>query len=125
MGTVRFLTHPDVILDPKVAVPQWGLSERGCSRMARAASGSWVSRLSAIWSSDERKAIEAGGILAEAAGLTLEVLRELAEIDRSSTGVLPGDEHLDNTALFYSQPDVSARGWETARAAQQRILQAV
>jgi hypothetical protein len=33
MRWVYFITHPDVVINPEVPVPQWSLSERGKERM--------------------------------------------------------------------------------------------
>ena len=33
MGSVFFITHPEVVIDPAVPVPRWHLSDRGIARM--------------------------------------------------------------------------------------------
>lgn len=35
MSLVYFITHPDVVIDPNVRVPQWPLSARGKERMKK------------------------------------------------------------------------------------------
>ena len=36
MSVVYFITHPDVLIDPAVPVPEWPLSPRGRARMQAA-----------------------------------------------------------------------------------------
>ncbi len=52
-------------------------------------------------------------------------IRSLGEIDRSSTGYLPFDEHRTVADLFFAHPCQSIRGWEAANDAQQRIVSAI
>ena len=35
MSLVYFITHPDVVIDPDVPVPQWPLSAQGKERMKK------------------------------------------------------------------------------------------
>jgi broad specificity phosphatase PhoE len=124
-GLVYFITHPEVRVEPARPVPEWSLSERGLLRMRAALALPWTRTLSAIYASEEQKAVEGAEVLA--APLQLEVQRRVAlgEVDRSSTGYLPHAEHEATADQLFGHPDVSARGWETARAAQARIVRAV
>ena len=45
MKIVYFITHPEVMIDPKVPVPHWPLSERGLVRMRRLLQQPWVAKL--------------------------------------------------------------------------------
>src|SRR5229473_1223178 len=56
---VRYLTHPQVKIDPVIPVPSWGLSEVGRARTEAIASTGRLSGTTQIISSGERKAIEA------------------------------------------------------------------
>ena len=76
-------------------------------------------------SSGERKAHEGAEILALAFGLESHILPDLHENDRSATGYLPREEFERMADAFFAAPDDSVRGWETARAAQARIVGAV
>jgi len=122
---IYFITHPDVVVDPHTPVPDWSLSERGLARMRAGLSQPWIARLTAVYSSAERKAREGGEILAERVGCTLQVRPALGEVDRSATGYLPHAEHEATANAMFAEPDVSARGWETARNAQRRIVGAL
>jgi broad specificity phosphatase PhoE len=94
--------------------------------MALVASRSWAQRVRSVFASNERKAKEGAGILAE--GLRLHgysVVDGLQENDRSATGYLPPEEFEHTVCAFFARPEVSVRGWEPAVHAQARIVGAV
>jgi broad specificity phosphatase PhoE len=122
---IRFISHPEVVIDPRVPVPDWGLSARGRERLGIMLEEPWVAQLAAVWSSLERKAIETAAPIAAYCGVTVRTLRDLHENDRSATGFLPPAEFERVADAFFADPDASVRGWETARAAQARIVAAV
>jgi broad specificity phosphatase PhoE len=125
MPLVYYISHPDVIKSPDVPVPRWPLSPRGRERMEAMLARPWVSGLGAVYCSDEQKALDGAAILAGHLGLTPFVVPELGEVDRSSTGYLPEEEHAAAARLLFERPDESVRGWETARNAQARIIAAI
>lgn len=125
MRALIYVTHPDVVKDPDVPVPQWPLSARGRERMAAMLGQPWVGGIGAIHASTERKARDGAEILAAHLKLPYTSVAELGEIDRSSTGFLPHDAHAALARACFEFPDQSAGGWETARHAQQRVAQAV
>jgi len=122
---VHFVTHPEVVIDPAVPVTEWRLAPRGLERMRLAAAQPWAQGLTAVWSSAERKAAEAGAILAAARGLACRPLAALGENDRSATGYLPPPEFEATADRFFAEPGTSVRGWERASDAQRRIVAAV
>ena len=124
MSRVLFVTHPEVQEDPAVPVPDWGLAPQGRERMRRFAEGPEVREVRAVWSSRERKAVEAAATLAQRIGLEPRTLEQLAENDRSSTGYLPPELFEPAVHAFFREPLRSHRGWETAAAAQERIADA-
>jgi broad specificity phosphatase PhoE len=85
----------------------------------------WVAGIGAVYCSDEQKALDGAAILAAHLGLTPIVVPELGEVDRSSTGWLPEEEHAAAARLLFARPDESVRGWETAVAAQARVVRAI
>lgn len=125
MARVLFISHPEVVVEPNVPVPEWGLSDQGRMRMAAFAGSSRLEAVSAIWSSEERKAIEAADILAEALGLQTRRHAPLHENDRSATGYLPPDKFEAAADRFFAAPEESILGWERAVDAQARIVAAV
>lgn len=126
MPTIFFITHPDVVIDPGIPVPDWPLNERGLARMSAMLGQQWLRSVVSVFSSDERKARDGGQILAEGLGLgSFTIVRDLGENDRSATGFLPPDEFETTVDQFFAQPQTSVRGWETAAAAQARVIRAV
>lgn len=125
MPIVHFITHPDVVIDPAVPIPDWPLSERGRARMQAALSAPWVPAIRAIHCSTERKAIDGAEILAAHLGVPFATHGDLGENDRSATGFLPRAEFEATADLFFAHPTQSIRGWERAVDAQARVVAAV
>lgn len=125
MSLAYFITHPDVVIDPAVAVPDWRLSALGIARMRAFAKQPWLSSVRALFCSRERKAVDGAAILAEALGFNSVVLEALAENDRSATGYLAKDEFEKTADAFFARAHESVRGWERAVDAQRRIIAAM
>lgn len=121
MPLLRYISHPNVVQDPDVPVPQWSLSPFGRERARALAAQPWAVSIGRVVSSPETKAREAAAILAERLGLDVEVRPDTGEIDRSATGFLPAEEHDAQAAAFFARPEVSTQGWERAVDAQERI----
>jgi broad specificity phosphatase PhoE len=121
MGSLFFITHPEVTIDPGTEVARWHLSDIGVSRMRRFARSEVVRDVSAVWASTETKAIEAAGLLAGWLGLPVSTCAALGENDRSATGFLPPDEFERMADAFIAEPGRSVRGWERAIDAQARV----
>jgi broad specificity phosphatase PhoE len=115
-----FVSHPNVAIDPAVPVPKWPLSEKGRSRMRAGLAQPWVTEITSIYCSNERKAVDAATILADHLSLPFTMHAELGENDRSATGFLPPDEFEIVATEFFSCPTVSVRGWEKAKCVFQR-----
>lgn len=118
----RYLTHPQVAIDPQRDIPLWHLSESGYARVAALVARQALVGTTRVISSDETKALETARPLAELLGCPVEIRPAMHENDRSATGVLPPEEFERTADRFFAMPDQSVRGWETARAAQQRIV---
>lgn len=125
MPLIRFISHPEVAIDPAVPVPEWGLSPRGRERLAVLLTEPWIAEVDSVWSSLERKAVETAEPIAAGRALKVRTLHDLHENDRSATGFLPPDEFERVADQFFADPMRSVRGWETARAAQDRIVAAL
>lgn len=120
-----YITHPQVKIDPAIAVPRWGLSDIGRARTLTTAGRGWVTSLRRIVSSEETKAIETANVLGKAAGVTPEIVANMHENDRTATGFLPPDVFEAAADQFFAAPLESHRGWERAADAQARIVSAV
>lgn len=125
MARAFFVTHPEVVIDGKVPVPRWPLTDRGIARMRAFAHAPEMANLTAVWASDETKAIEGAGILAAKFGLPVQVDAGLGENDRSSTGFVPPDVFEVYANAFFAEPELSFKGWERAVDAQARVIGAV
>jgi broad specificity phosphatase PhoE len=125
MTSLYFITHPDVLIDPNVPIPDWPLSPRGRDRMRTMLTQPWIPTLGAVWCSTERKAIDGATIIADAIGTPPRLLAALGENDRSSTGYLPRVEFEATADAFFANPRDSIRGWEKAIDAQHRIVAAI
>jgi broad specificity phosphatase PhoE len=122
---IRYLTHPQVQIDPAVPVPSWGLSAVGRTRAETLAIAGWLSGTTQIISSGERKAIETAEIIGGKLNVSVEVREAMHENDRSATGYLPPAEFETVANQFFTHPLVSIRGWERAIDAQLRIVREV
>lgn len=123
---VRYLTHPQVLIEPLKDIRSWSLNSVGAARIANLASRlGRLSRTRHVISSSETKAFETARPLANALGTQVDIREKTHEINRSSTGFLSEREFERVAADFFSQPDKSVQGWETASAAQQRIMSEV
>lgn len=125
MTAVHFITHPEVLIDPAVPVPDWPLSSVGRQRMRAALEQPWLRHVRSVFSSAERKARDAADILAGHLGLSAVIVADLGENDRSATGYLPKAEFEAVADRFFARPEESVRGWERAIDAQCRIAGAV
>jgi broad specificity phosphatase PhoE len=125
MPALLFITHPQVVVDHAVPVTQWSLSELGRARMRQFASRLAAHDVRSVWSSGERKASEAAGILGESLGLDVQTCAELGENDRSATGYLPPAKFEATADKFFAEPERSVDGWERAVDAQLRIQHAI
>ncbi|MFM2355159.1 MAG: hypothetical protein RLZZ528_895 [Pseudomonadota bacterium] len=127
METARhwYLSHAEVEIDPQRPVTDWGLSARGRLRLEALAACGRVPAVTRIASSAERKAVETAGILARALSLPVTVRADMGENDRTSTGYLPPAEFEAMADAFFASPEASVGGWESAAAAQGRIVNAV
>jgi broad specificity phosphatase PhoE len=121
LGLFRYLTHPQVRIDPAVPVPQWGLSETGRARVMAFKSSPLLAETEIILSSGETKALETAALIAGHWRKPLLVREDAHENDRSATGFLPPPEFETVADAFFASPHDSVRGWEPAADAQRRI----
>src|SRR4051794_24917389 len=114
MKTLRYVTHPNVAVDPAGPIERWGLSEVGVERARAMLTQPWVAAVERVVTSDETKAVQTAELLAAHLGLDVEVRTAIGENDRSATGYLPTATFEAMADRFFAQPDVSADGWERA-----------
>ncbi len=124
MSFVRYISHADVVQDPEVPVPQWGLSRTGRKRVEAMLAQPWIGSIGRVICSNETKSLDAAGILADRLGIEAEVRPATGETDRSATGWVPHDEHERLADEYFAHPHESARGWERSIDSQSRIVAA-
>ena len=117
----RYLSHPQVQIEPTVPVGEWQLTPEGRLRVEALAASGRLQGTTQVIASAERKAVETGEILARALGCALEIRPRMHENDRSATGYLPSAEFEPAADAFFAEPQRSIHGWESAAAAQARI----
>lgn len=122
MATIRYLSHPQVAIDPAVPVPDWGLSPLGRARSQAFAAAPVLKATRRIVASSERKAVETAECIAALLGIAVEIRPAMHENDRSATGYLPPPEFEAMADAFFASPLLSVRGWERAIDAQARIV---
>lgn len=122
MAVIRYITHPNVAVDPDVPVTEWGLSAEGRRRAAALFEQPWIRTVERIVSSDENKAVETAQLLAGHLDLEVEVRSGIGENDRTATGFVPPDEFEQMADAFFERPTESVRGWERAIDAQARVV---
>ena len=125
MSILRYISHPNVDIDPHIPVTEWSLSSRGRHRVQSILEQPWVDSIGHIITSSETKARETADVLAAHLHLAVEERPSSGEIDRSSTGFVPADRHEVLADLFFAEPHTSAHGWERAVDAQRRIVEAL
>lgn len=124
MTYALYVTHPQVVQDPNVPVPRWGLSSKGRERAERFANHKMARAAGRIISSSETKALELAAALATRSGARVESGENFGENDRSSTGFVPPERFEQLADAFFAEPEVSTEGWESAIDAQARVVAA-
>lgn len=125
MALLRYISHPESAIEPDVAVSEWRLSARGLDRARRCLDQPWISAITRIVTSPERKAVEMATVLGDHLRIPIDTRHSTTEIDRSSTGFVSPAEHERLADRLFAEPHASAQGWETAQHAQARIVSAV
>jgi len=123
----RFLSHPQVNIDPDIPITDWCLSPTGTARVDAlcAVATSAPAGTCTVFTSPERKARDTATPIATTLGCPLRVAANSYENDRSATGYLPPHIFEATADQFFASPTESVDGWETAEAAQARIMQSM
>lgn len=125
MPIIRYITHPNVEVDPETDVTAWRLSNDGRARAEAMLDQPWVGSLRRVICSAETKAVETAHVLSSHLGFDFEVRADSGENDRSATGFRPQREFERLADLFFREPAQSVQGWERAIDAQARIVTAL
>ena len=125
MSLLHYVSHPEVVIDAAIPVPDWSLNERGRERARSLLRQPWLASVGRVISSPEAKAIETADVIAGHLGLPVQIRRTTGEVDRSATGYMPAARHEELADLLFAEPTRSAAGWERAIDAQRRLLDAL
>ena len=123
MSRLRYVSHPEVEIDPDVPVPRWGLNDVGRARALRMLDQPWIGDVGAVICSDEQKALDTAAIVG--AHLELEPDIRPSTHENLRAGYLPETEFQAAADQFFARPTESVHGWERAIDAQTRILDAL
>lgn len=125
MTKFLFVTSPAVTVMPTVPVSQWPISEQGMKQIGALAQQPFWPTIAAVYASTDTRSYTAADYLCAKHGISCEMVDDLREINRDSTGCLPLDEYVALIKQFYASPETSVRGWEPAQRAQERIVRSV
>ena len=112
-------------MDATIPVPLWPLSDIGKERHRQFHSHPVLSKVTSVYSSEERKAQDAAKLLSDYKKLHYQTVYDLHENDRSATGFLEPEEFERVASEFFRYPKQSIRGWERAIDAQKRTVECV
>ena len=126
MTTSYLVNHPEVMIDPAVAVPEGGLSEGGFERIrAFCRRDDMLAGVTDVFVSGERKALDCARTLEALRGTRFSIDSDLGENDRSSTGYVAPPRFWTLVDALFADPSHSVEGWERSSDAQARIVAAV
>lgn len=129
MTRLIYITHPETVIDPQFPIKQWKISENGWKQVRHLVKLPFWEEVDTIYSSSENKALRtAEQIESHWGNLKFPIPfgnEELEEVDRSATGFLKKDDYEKTMRKFFSHPEKSLNGWETANAATKRTIKVV
>jgi broad specificity phosphatase PhoE len=125
MSKLYYITHPEVKIDPQIAIEDWNLSQIGRTKAINISKEPFWKDIDLIITSPEMKAQTTAKIISEKTKVPVIKKDCLAEFDRSSTGFLKYEKYMEYMNKFYTTPDQSIDGWETALDAQTRIINCI
>lgn len=125
MSNLYFVTHSEVEIDKDIPIDKWHLSKKGKERFRMFLRQPWLSSIDVIYGSSEQKALDGAEIVSSYLNKPVNMVSDIGEFDRSSTGYQPSDVFMENVKLFFGSPDISVLGWETAKHTQDRTISAI
>src|SRR5262245_49709663 len=127
MANLILIKHATPMKDPDRPAHEWELSEDGRTQAVRLAKELQTANfaIDVVATSDEPKAEETAQIIAAEFDRPMQVVKELAEHDRSNVPVMPTREFISSVAQFFGEPNRLVLGRETARDAKTRIARAI
>ncbi|MEN8098156.1 MAG: histidine phosphatase family protein [Chloroflexota bacterium] len=125
MSIVYLVRHPHTMVNLSIPSSEWTLSTAGLEEAEKLALQPFWKQVNHIYTSEEPKSQTTARIVAAHTGVAWESVPGLQELDRSSYQPPDIAAYRSAVARIFSTPGMSVRGWETGRAAEDRILNAV
>ncbi len=114
MTKLIYITHPEVIINPAIAIDEWVLSPLGWDRVEKLLALKFWQEVEKVYTSSEPKAYMIGEKVSKKYGIELEKISDLREIDRSATGIIsPLSDYMQVVQLSYENIKEMAKGWES------------
>jgi broad specificity phosphatase PhoE len=127
VANLILIKHATPVKDPGRPSHEWELSDLGREQAIRLAEDLQTQNfaIDLVATSEEPKAQETAQIIAAAFDRPMQIVKELAEHDRSNVPVMQTREFISSVALFFKEPNRLVLGRETARDAKARITHAI
>jgi len=126
MTRLIYITHPETIINPQVPIRQWQISKNGKKQINHLLQLSFWKDMDVMYSSNEGKALHTAQ---EIENHCVHVKfpmpfgnEDLSEVERI---FLRKKEYENTLKAFYSHPDKSSSGWETANDAAERTIRVI
>jgi broad specificity phosphatase PhoE len=121
MSKLIYITHPEVTVDPEVPIDQWELSEEGFDSVERLLEWDLFDEVDYVYTSEEKKAYTVAEQIKRKCGIDYAKIKDLGEMDRSSTGVIsPKEKYMEAVKSAYENPASGINGWESHLAVMLR-----
>lgn len=121
MTEIVFLRHFETDVDEDVPAEAWELSAAGTEAMRDLLQSDIVQGIDRVYSSPEHKALRTARAVAETAGIPLEAVDALREVDRSGEGFIEDHDEYIRMVRDYLQNSTVPYQWENREAVEDRI----
>ncbi len=114
MTKLIYITHPEVIIDTDIDIDSWQISPLGWDRVQNLLSLDFWHVVEKVYTSTEPKAYTIAEKVSKKYNIEFEKVRDLREIDRSSTGIIrPLSKYMEVVQSSYENISDQVRGWES------------
>lgn len=125
MSVLYLIRHPQTRVDLSAPAHTWHLSDEGHAQVEALAEARFWARVAAIYPSEERKAVLPAEIIAARYGLPVRPLPMFNEVNRGAYTAPDRAAYQAAVEAFFSRPEESVHGWETASSALTRFRSGV
>jgi broad specificity phosphatase PhoE len=122
MSLIYLIRHPHTAVDLSMPAETWNLSAEGCRQLADLLQAPIWPHVTAIYPSQERKAIVPAKEVALRYRLNVIPRAAFGEVDRGACTPPDRAGYEAAVAAFFADPDGHPHGWEPASAVLERML---